>query len=160
MNKLKFYLWNVFFSSLIGLAVFIFSLLFWVWYYSFPKMFISILHNPVGLFYALIYDMSIGAIIGTISLFFIFQIFLRFTQRPLIGFLSNFVVVAVLNIVGAISLAGVRNFQQFVPSGWFLALIVSEVLSLFLISAWYRRLMFYKAKLEQKKATLHNQGDF
>lgn len=158
MNKFKFYLWNAFYSSLIGMAVFITAVLIWGWQISFNKLIFYILHNLFQFFYALLFDMAIGVIIGTVSLFFFFQIFLRLTQRPLIGFLSNFIVVAVLNIAGAVSM-GVRSFQQFIPTGWFLALIVSEVLSLFLLNAWYRRLMFYQEKLELKKASLQNRED-
>lgn len=141
MFKLKFYMWNAFFSSLIGMVIYVLAMFIWGWRYF--------------VFYGLIFSMAIGAIIGTVSLFFLFRIFLRLKQRPLIGFLTNFLVVAVLNIVGGI-IVGIRSFQQFIQSMWFLALIVSEVLSFFMTFAWYRRLMFYQEKLELKKASLKN----
>jgi hypothetical protein len=162
MNKLKFYYWNVLFSSLIGMAVFIVILLSWVWQNSFQKLFLHFSQSPFrllfGVLYSLLYSMAVGVIIGTVSLFFFFQIFLRLTQRPLMGFISNVLVVAALNVAGAISV-GVRSYQQFTQSSWFWALLVSEVLSFFLTFHWRRRIMFYKQKLEEKKALLKNQGD-
>lgn len=158
MSKFKFYMWNVFWSSLIGIIIFILALLIWGWQNSFHKMVVYFLDNPLSLLFNLLFCMAVGAIIGTVSLFSVFQIFLSLTQRPLIGFISNFMVVAVLNIVGAIC-TGVRNYQQFTQTMWFLALIISEALSFFLIYPWYRRLMFYKEKLELKKASLRKQGD-
>ncbi len=155
MSKLKFYLWNAFWSSLIGLVIFILSLLIWGWYNSFHKLIFAFSKMPLQLLYQLLFCMAVGAVIGTVSLFFVFQIFLRLTQRPLIGFISNFMVVAVLNIVGSIS-QGVQSYHQFIQTIWFLALIISETLSFFLIYPWYRRIMLYKLKLEEKKASLRN----
>jgi hypothetical protein len=140
MFKLKFYMLNAFLSSLIGMAIYFSALFIWGWHYF--------------LITNLVINMAIGALIGSVSLFFLFRIFLRLRERPLIGFLSNFLVVAVFNIAGGIT-TGVRSYQLFIQSMWFLALIVSEVLSFFLTYAWYRRMMYYKDKLELKKAS-HN----
>jgi hypothetical protein len=144
MIKLKFYAVNALFSSLIGMVVNVWAMFIWGWRYF--------------TIYGLICSMVIGAIIGTVSLFFLFQVFLRLTQRPMFGFLSNFLVVAVLNIAGAMS-GGIWSYQDFFNSMWFLAVIVSEILSFFLTYAWYRRMIFYKEKLELKKALLQNQGE-
>ena len=143
MFKFKFYFWNAFWSSLIGLAAYIAMMFFYGWrYYSVID---------------LITSMITGIIIGTVSLFFIFQIFIKLKRRPLVGFLSNFLVVAFLCIAGSV-IAGLRSYQLFVKyflsSSWFLALIVSEILSFFLTYAWYRRIMLYQEKLELKKASL------
>lgn len=143
MNKFKFYIWNAFWSSLIGLVVHILAMFIFGWrYYRFNE---------------LVSSMKIGAIIGTVSLFFLFEIVLRLRQRPLLGYLSNFLVVAAMNIVGAI-INGLNTYELFTryffQSIWFLALIVSEVLSIFLTHAWYQRVMFYQEKLEHKKASL------
>jgi hypothetical protein len=162
MNKLKFYMWNAFFSSLIGLAVFVLYLLNWGWHNSFGKLIFALLNNPfqilLQLFCNILYFMTVGAIIGTVSLFFVFQIYSRLSQRPLMGLICNFLVLAVLNIVGGVA-QGAQNYRQFVQSAWFWALLVSEVLSIFLIYTWYKRMMFYKVKLEQKKASLRKDGD-
>lgn len=103
--------------------------------------------------------MAVGAIIGTVSLFFFFQIFLKFTQKPVIGFLSNFIVVAVMNMAGAV-MTGLGSYDLFIKgffnSVWFVALIVSEILSFFLTYLWRQRIMQYKLKLEEKKASLRN----
>ncbi len=153
MNKHKFYIWNAFWSSLIGLSVFIFALLTWGWQISYHQLINIIVDHPLSFLSNMLFSMAVGAIIGTVSLFFVFQIFLKLTQKPLIGFISNFVVVALMNIIGAI-VFGVRTYQQFIQTEWFLALIISEALSFFLISHWYQRLKFYKEKLEQKKESL------
>jgi hypothetical protein len=99
--------------------------------------------------------MGVGVVIGTISLFFYFQVFLRLSQKPWVGFLTNFLAVGILNILGAI-IMGARTYQVFINSMWFISLIVSEILSFFLTFLWYRRIMTYKQKLEAKKASLKN----
>ncbi len=164
MNKLKFYIWDIYWSSMIGLAVFIVGLLIEIRDMSFHKIWLSFLQDPLNflviLFINMFFCMAVGAVIGAVSLFFIFQIFLKLIQKPLfgllIGFISNFLIVAVLNIVGAF-LTGVRDYQQFVKTLWFWALPVSEALSFFLIIPWYKRFIFYKEKLEQKKILIRNQ---
>ena len=163
MFKLKFYLWNAFYSSLIGLVVHIIGLVIWIQQYSLAKFISIILQNPyralLVLLINLVFSMAVGVVIGTVSLFFFFQIFLKLTQKPIVGFLSNFTVVAVLNIAGAV-MTGFRSYQLFIDnffsSLWFVALIVSEVLSLFLTFLWRRRIMLYKIKLEEKKASLRS----
>lgn len=158
MFKLKFYLWNAFFSSLIGMAVAVFACLTFGWSYSFHRLFSMISKDTIQILHFCLFCMAVGAIIGTVSLFFVFQVFSRLSQRPLMGLICNFSVIAALNIIGAIAV-GVRNYQQFSQSTWFWALPVSEVLGFFLINAWYKRMMFYKVKLEQKKVSLHNQRE-
>lgn len=156
MFKLKFYLWNAFFSSLIGLAVAVFACLIFGLYNSFHQLFSILLKDIIPIIHFFLFSMAVGAIIGTVSLFFVFQVFSRLSQRPLMGLICNFSVIAALNIIGAIAV-GVRNYKQFSQSTWFWALPVSEVLGFFLINAWYKRMMFYRVKLEQKKVSLHNQ---
>lgn len=159
MFKLKFYLWNAFFSSLIGLVVHIVGLVIWIRQNSLEKCISAILQNPsqalLVLLINMVFSMAVGAVIGTVSLFFLFQIFLKLTQKPIVSFLSNFIVVAVLNIAGAV-MTGLKSYQLFVDkffsSIWFVALIVSEILSLFLTFLWLRRIRLYKMKLEEKKA--------
>lgn len=159
MFKLKLYLWNAFFSSLIGLAVHIIGLVISILQYSVEEFISFILQNPyqslLVLLSDMVFSMAVGAVIGTVSMFFFLQIFLKFTQKPIVGFLSNFIVVAVLNIAGAVIFV-FRSYQQFIDeffkSRWFVALIVSEVLSFFLTFLWRRRIMLYKVKLEEKKA--------
>jgi hypothetical protein len=130
MFKLKLYLVNAFFSSLIGMVVNISAMFIWGWR-----------HFSI---YGLLFSMTVGVIIGTVSMFFFLQITLRLKERPFIVFLSSFLVIAALNISGALIFGEVLI--------WLLALIVSEVLSFFLTHAWYRRITLYKEKLEQKKA--------
>lgn len=143
MFRLKLYIWNAFWSSLIGLAAYMVMMFFFGWLY----------YSVIDL----ITSMITGIIIGTVSLFFLLQIFVKLKRRPLVGFLSNFLVVAFLCITGSV-IAGLRSYQLFVryffSSTWFLALIVSEILSFFLTYAWYRRIMLYQEKLELKKASL------
>lgn len=142
MFKLKIYLWNTFFSSLIGLIVNITFLFMYGWrYFSFHGLLIS---------------MGIGAVIGTVSLFFLFRIFLGLTHKPFLGFVSNFLVVAVLNLTFTLFFGGLSSPQ--VILAWGIVLLISELLSIFLTYAWYRRIIFYNQKLEQKKASL-GQGD-
>jgi hypothetical protein len=143
MFKLKFYIWNAFWSSIIGLVVYIFAMFIFGW------------HNYM--FKELIGSMKIGAVIGTVSLFFLFEIVLRLRPRPLLGYLSNFLVVGAMNIVGSI-IYGLNTYELFTRyffrSIWFVALIVSEALSIFLITDWYRRIILFQKKLELKKASL------
>ena len=142
MNKFKFYIINAFFSALIGAIIEVVAL-------------ILKKQNYIS-FYSLIRSMGIGAFIGTVSLFFLFQVFLRLRQKPVIGFLSNFLVVAVLTLAGGI-LEGIRTYQQYIYSRWFLVLIVAEVLSFFLTLIWYRRIMSYDKKLKLKQESLQDQ---
>jgi len=158
MFKLKFYLWNAFLASLIGMAVAVFVFLRYGWLHSFHQLFSMLSKDTITILQFLLFCMAVGAVIGTISLFFVFQVFSRLSQRPLIGLICNFSVVAALNIIGAIAM-GVRNYQQFSQSIWFWSLPVSEVLGFFLVSTLYKRMLFYKIKLEQKKVSLHNQRD-
>lgn len=163
MYKLKFYLWNAFYSSLIGMTVNIVALMILIRRTSFAEFISFFSPDPsrtaLLLFYNLLFCMAVGAIIGTVSLFFFFQIFLKFTQKPVIGFLSNFIVVAVMNMAGAV-MTGLGSYDLFIKgffnSVWFVALIVSEILSFFLTYLWRQRIMQYKLKLEEKKASLRN----
>lgn len=143
MFKLKFYIWNAFWSSIIGLVVYIFAMFIFGWHHY--------------MFKELIGSMKIGAVIGTVSLFFLFEIVLRLRPRPLLGYLSNFLVVGAMNIVGSI-IYGLNTYELFTRyffrSIWFVALIVSEALSIFLITDWYRRIILFQKKLELKKASL------
>jgi hypothetical protein len=142
MNKFKFYIINGFFSAMIGAIIEVVALILK------KQDYIS--------FYSLIKSMGIGAFIGTVSLFFLFQVFLKLRQKPVIGFLSNFLVVAVLTLAGGI-LDGIRTYQQYIYSRWFMVLIVAEVLSFFLTLIWYRRIMFYDKKLKLKQESLQDQ---
>jgi hypothetical protein len=142
MNKFKFYMMNGFFSAMIGAIIEV------VAFMLRKQDYIS--------FYSLMKSMGIGAFIGTISLFFLFQVFLKLRQKPVIGFLSNFIVVAVLTLAGAI-LDGIRSFQQYIDSRWLMVLIVAEFLSFFLTLIWYRQIMFYNKKLQLKKESIQDQ---
>jgi hypothetical protein len=162
MFKLKFYLENAFLSSLIGMAAFFVYLLIWLlsnsFFDSLHKLITSFSKHPLLLFYNILYYMAIGAVIGTVSFGCFFQIFLRFGQRPWVGYLSNFLVVAVMNMAGAVYY-GMGTYKLFIRSPWLVALIVSEVLSFFLTALWRRRIKAYKQKLEEKKALLKSQAD-
>jgi hypothetical protein len=163
MLKLKFYLENAFLSSLIGLAFYVVDFIVWVANHSFHKA-VLILNHPLSLFYSILFAMAIGAIIGTVSFFFIFQIFSKLSHRAWLGFLANFWVVALMNMGGELWVEDGGNCRLFIRnffhSQWFLALIVSEVLSLLITFMWRRRIMAYKQKLEEKKAWLKSQGDY
>ncbi len=155
MFKLKFYLLNALASSLIGLAIWVVYVFIWGCFHSFHRLIFELAHHILSIICTVLFSMGVGAVIGTISLFFCFQVFLRLSHMPWIGFLTNFLAVAILNIVGAI-LTGVRSYRLFIDSMWLTALVVSEILSFFLTFSWYRRIMVYKQKLEEKKAALKN----
>ncbi|HBF39969.1 MAG TPA: hypothetical protein DDW50_22020 [Firmicutes bacterium] len=156
MFKFKFYLWNILASCLIGLAVCAAWLFEWGCCHSFYQLFYGWTHHTSEILLWAFFCMGVGAAIGTISLFFFFQVFLRLTQRPWAGYLTNFSAVAVLNIIGAIMM-GIRTYRDFINSVWLIALIVSEILTFFLTFSLYRRIMVYKQKLEEKKAFLKRQ---
>ncbi|HBE78627.1 MAG TPA: hypothetical protein DDW65_12755 [Firmicutes bacterium] len=146
MLKFKFYIENAFLSGLIGLAVYVTALFIYGWrYFSFSELCFSVMA---------------GVVIGSVSWLFCFHIFLRLAQRPLLGFVANFLVVALLNMAGAVMM-GLRSYQLFIHyffrSTWFVALIVSEILSFFLIFLWLQRITLYKQKLETKKMILKNR---
>jgi Mn2+/Fe2+ NRAMP family transporter len=155
MFKLKFYAGNAFLSSLIGLVAWVVFLLIWGCCHSFHQLISILAHRTLSIFLWALFCMGVGVVIGTISLFFYFQVFLRLSQKPWVGFLTNFLAVGILNILGAI-IMGARTYQVFINSMWFISLIVSEILSFFLTFLWYRRIMTYKQKLEAKKASLKN----
>jgi hypothetical protein len=144
MNKFKFYIINVFFSAGIGAIIEVIAFI--------------LREQDYISFYSLMKSMVIGAFIGTVSLFFLFRVFLRLRQEPVIGFLSNFLVVAVLTLVGAI-LDGIRTYQQYIDSRWFMVLIVAEFLSFFLTLLWYRQIMVYNKKLQLKQESLQDSNE-
>ncbi len=153
MFKVKFYLLNALASSLIGLAVWAVYLFTWGCFHSFHQLVFEVAQHMGPVVYNALFSMGVGAIIGTVSLVFCFQVFLRLSHMPWMGFLTNFLAVAILNIVGSI-LAGVQSLQLFIDSTWSTALIVSEILSFFVTFSWYQRINEYKQKLEEKKASL------
>ena len=155
MVRIKFYVENAFLSSLIGLAVWVVSLFVWACLHSFHQLIFELAHQTLPILKDALFCMEVGAVIGTVSLFFTFQVFLRLCHWPWIGFVANFLAVAILNIAGAI-IVGARTYRNFIDSEWFIALIVSEILSFILGFYWERSIMTYKQKLEEKKAALKN----
>ncbi len=153
MFKLKFYLLNALVSSLIGLAVWAVYLFTWGCFHSFQQLIFEVAQQIGHVVFNAFFSMAVGAIIGTLSMLFCSQFFLRLSHMPWMGFFTNFLAVAILNIVGSI-LTGVRSFQLFIDSTWSTALVVSEILSFFVTFSWYRSITAYKNKLEEKKASL------
>ena len=141
MNKLKFYLMNGFFSAVIGAVVEVAALLFH--------------KQSVITLYSLTKSMGIGIFIGTVSMFFILQVFLRLKQWPSLGFLSNFTVIALLTVADGV-LNGVRTLPQYVHSRSLLVLIVAESFGFIVTYFWYRRMMVYSEKLHLKQESLRD----
>ncbi len=142
MSKFKIYIINALGSAMIGAVIEVIDLILR------EKAYIS--------FNSLLESMLTGVFIGTVSLFCLLQIILKLTDKPIYGFLSNFLVVAVLVIIGAI-LDSFGTFQLFINSSWLMVLIVAEFLSFFLILLWYHQIKLYKIKLQSKKASLDDE---
>lgn len=136
MNRLKFYLINALVSGLIGAIV-----------------------ECAGVVYAkqahvyfiyLLKSFADGVFVGTVAMLFFFHVFLRLKKHPFFAFLSVFVVVALLSVIGDIWF-GLDHLIQFIQTKWPIVLIVSESLGLLLAFVWYRQILLYDRKLGEKK---------
>ncbi len=143
MDKVKVYILYGFLASLIGAVIEIISTVVIskhaiIWSY----MFIS---------------MAKGALIGCVSIFFLFYVFMRFRRRPVAGILTNFTVVAILLILWTLF-----DFTKGVGSAfdltWYVAFIMAEILSFILTAVWYRQMTLYNDKLGKKKASIESNG--
>ncbi|ATW26622.1 hypothetical protein [Candidatus Formimonas warabiya] len=139
MNRLGIYLINGFFSAFIGLVIKIIETV--------------VEHENTVSVPELFESMTKGALIGTISLFVLFHVFIRFKRKPIAGFISNFIVVAVLMaVVGIFDF--ITSSCAFNYYRWIVSFIMAEILSFLLASVWYRQMILYNDKLEKKKASI------
>lgn len=139
MKKLRIYIINVFFSSLIGLV---------------SKVIETMLENKSLVNLSELFEsMAKGAFIGTISLCVFFHVFIRFKRKPIAGFISNFTIVAVLMVIVAL-IDSLTTPSIFINYKWIVSLITVEILSFILTAIWYRQMTLYNDRLEKKKASI------
>jgi hypothetical protein len=139
MKKFRVYIINVFFSSFIGLV---------------SKVIQTVLMDKTSVNISGLFESMVkGAIIGTISLFVFFHIFIKFRNKPIAGFISNFTIVALLMVMVSLY-DSINTPGTFVNHIWVVSLITVEVLSFIVTAIWYRQLTLYNDKLEKKKTSI------
>lgn len=139
MNKVRMYIVNGFYSSLIGAVI---------------EVIIALIRKCETIRLISLFDsMLTGVFIGTVSMFFLFHIFFKLKKRPVAGFVSNFVVVAVVFIADA-ALSWIEAGRIVFYINWMYAWIIAELLSFILTAVWYKEIKLYNEQLEKKKASL------
>jgi hypothetical protein len=147
MIRLKLYLTYGLLSSFIGVAI---------------EIAMMVIYGTAPSFYRTFDNMCIGFIIGTVSLSFLFHVFVRLKSRPIIGFLTNFIVTALMIFLFIMYLIVKNSFTvvhsaHFIES-WIIILVIVEVLSFALTFAFYRQIILYNKKLELRKASLRDES--
>lgn len=94
---------------------------------------------------------GLGVLIGFVSMFFFFGVFLRLKKHPFFAFLSVFTVIFVLSFIDDIWY-GSHHLIVYMRTIWPIVLVITESLGLLLTAIWYRQLLIYNQKLESKKA--------
>ena len=139
MSKLVYYIRNGFYSSLVGAGA---------------QIIIDIVQQKKSVdVFSLLESMSIGILIGTVSMFFYYQIILKKKIILLYGLISNFIVVFAMVMLFAVYHCIQEGTQQ-VMVNWIIALCVSEVLSSILIIYWCSYFTKLNTQLDKKKADI------
>lgn len=137
MKKLKYYAINCLLSGLIGAIVEAAAVIF-----KKPPYTVSL--------YSLLDSTIEGAFIGTVCLVAVWELFVRLKRWPVLGFIINFLIIAVLTQTEAIRM-GIHSCAAYVNSRWFVVLIVAETLGFILAYLWYRQFATYNQRLAMKK---------
>jgi len=138
MARLKIYLMNGFYSSLIGAAI---------------EISTSIIRgNSYVELIKLFRSMGLGIVIGTASLFCIFRALRFFRKRQVFGYIINFLTVGIIITVYAYAFGGLIPKPEI--SNWTVAFFVAEALSLILVRMTYIQVTSLNEQLARKKAEI------
>lgn len=128
-----------FFSVLVGVAIDI------SWLFMDPNHKITL--------YNIWTNVQPSLVIGTVSAICVTFVARKMKKKPIAGYLTNFLVVAVLFVI----LFFLQNFSvpyaQMLPM-WIVIFIVAEAMSSVMVAIAYKLNFYYNDKLEQKKASL------
>ncbi|MCX7708706.1 MAG: hypothetical protein N2484_02535 [Clostridia bacterium] len=139
MNKLNIYIRTCFYSSLIGAVV---------------EVVVALVRQQKSILLSdLFRSMATGMAIGLVSLLFQLYIFMKFKKSPVIGFVSNFLVVAGIIAIEEIFYQ-VQYSRLHIRSNWIVSIIVAETLSFVLIAVWYKQAKIFNQQLEKKKSAI------
>lgn len=142
MARLKIYLMNGFFSSLIGAVV---------------EIVTSIIRgNSYVELIKLFRSMGLGVMIGTASLFCIFRTLRFFRKRQVFGYIINFLTVGIIITVYAYVFGGLIPSPEI--SNWAVAFFVAEALSLILVRMTYTQVTALNEQLARKKAEIQDSS--
>lgn len=139
MKKIEIFLINAFFSALIGAAVEVTA--------------VYVKNEEALILSELIQSMLAGICIGTVVLAVFMLIILKYRGTPRVGYLANFLTVAVLFLAGAFyealfSAQGRFDLRTLVGIG------VAEILSFLLLKSWYGRFHKLNLLLEMKRESI------
>ncbi|HEX2954167.1 MAG TPA: hypothetical protein VHR47_09320 [Bacillota bacterium] len=136
MNKTRFYSLNALISGFIGAIV---------------QIAVNIHAGQTLLGFSVLKGTGMGVLIGSASMFFFFEVFLRLKKHPFFAFLSVFTVIFVLSFIDDIWY-GSYHLIVYMRTSWPIVIVITEPLGLLLTAIWYRQLLIYNQKLESKKA--------
>jgi len=138
MARVKIYLMNGFYSSLIGAVTEIaIAIIRGSGYVELIKLFRS---------------MGLGVVIGTASLFCIFRTLRLFRKRQVFGYIINFLTVGIIITIYAYAFGGLIPRPEI--SNWTIAFFVAEALSLILVRMTYIQVTALNDQLARKKAKI------
>ena len=140
MYKVKIGLLNLICMSLVG------ALMQFVW------VFLSGQWDQLTL-YDVVNMMSICAIVGTICLFALFHVTLRWMGSVLRAIVTNAVIAVAMCFLIYLE-TGVFYGYWRLDAKWGVILVIAIGAGTVMTSVWYRRIRFYQGKLEMKKASL------
>ena len=143
MVKLKLYLLNGFYSSLVGAAVEVIAAI--------------IRGNGSIRLLGLFRSMGLGIFIGTTSLFCLFRVLMVFRKRPVFGYIVNFLVIGVSIFICSLAYGGFM-FEP-ASSNWAIALVVAEGLSFILVRIVFSQVIVLNEQLARKKAEIADSGE-
>jgi hypothetical protein len=138
MVRFKLYLLNGFYSSLIGAAVEVIASI--------------ITGNGAVELLKLFRSMGLGVLIGTASLFCIFQTLMVFRKRRAFGYILNFLIVGFIITGYALAFGGFKLKPAI--DKWTIAFLIAESLSLILVRIVFSQVTTLNERLDRKKTEI------
>ncbi|MCX7711956.1 MAG: hypothetical protein N2484_19095 [Clostridia bacterium] len=142
MNRLKFFVGYLLLGSLVGVVIEVASAL--------------ILRGGQISVRSMLADMQASVLIGTVAILSMFFVFIKLGKGLWVGLATNFILEGLL--VLGYYLREVKMSSTEVLLHYVVVLCVAEILSSFLVIAFYKQMAICNEKLEQKKEALRKKS--